>query len=358
MHVRNIRAVAATVTMTIGLAGASLTAPAHAADSQTVAGAATGRSDLYLTYVGCASMFGSTSAPASRINLGPYAAPLGRRSLGLVPAGGGTASGPYARFDTLSGNDAAVSVAATSGADGVSWLLAVTTSSPSGTAWLGRAEVPVAVGGWHRVATADLTYAWTMVDARTGAPLADVGRATPSELVQQRGDGPGISVVGFGCDGRAFNLDAVQAGGRTLDFEGIALDTSIGLGRTQVAAGESVEVTGRVTDRSGRLTGDPLVLESRHPGGAWSPVGKAALPDRDGVVRLSMPVSATTELRWHRPEGQSADEGWSPTVTVTVPEEPQPQPKPDQPKPDQPTPEQPAPEQPAPEQPAPEQPQQ
>ena len=32
------------------------------------------------------------------------------------------------------------------------------------------------------------------------------------------------------------------------------------------------------------------------------------------------PVAETTEFRWHRPESQYADEGWSEPITVTVPE--------------------------------------
>lgn len=316
MHVRNLLGVVAATTLSLGL----LAVPAGAADSRTVSGAATGDPDVYLTYVSCDDLFGVATAPKTRINLGPYAAPLGRRSLGLVPSGGGSAAGPHARIDSLAGLDASVSVAATNGAQGVSWILAVTRSSPVGTAWRGRAVVSVPAGSWHQVSAADLTYTWTMVHLATGAPLDHAGTGTPAEFAAGHGDGAGLVVTGLGCDGRAFNLDAVRASGTTFDFEGVALGTAIAAGRQQTRAGEEVELTGRVTDAAGRVTGDALVLEARGPGGTWAPVGKPVLPDRDGVARVRVPVAETTEFRWHRPEGQYADEGWSDAVTVTVTE--------------------------------------
>jgi hypothetical protein len=312
--VRRILAVVAATTLSISLAGS----PARAEGSRTLSGPVTGDSEVYLTYVGCDRLFGTAAAPQSRINLGPYAAPLGRRSLGLVPAGPGTAAGPYSSFGSLAGLDASLSVAATGGGRGVSWVMAVTGSSPGGTAWRGRADVSVPAGSWSSISAADLTYDWTLVDLASGAPVHDAGRGTPAEFAAAHGDGRGFAVTGFGCDGKAFNLDAVRASGSTFDFEGVQLTTVLGVGRQQAAAGEEVELTGRVRDASGRLTGDPLVLESRTPGGAWSPVGRPVLADRDGVARVVVPVRETTEFRWHRPEGQYADEGWSEPATVTV----------------------------------------
>lgn len=320
MHVRNLLGVVATTTVSLGLAAGLLASPAGAADSRTVSGAATGDPDVYLTYVPCDDLFGGATAPQTRINLGPYAAPMGRRSLGLVPVGRGSAAGPYAKVDSLADIDASVSFAATGGAQGVSWILAVTRASPIGTAWRGRATVSVPAGSWQQLSAADLTYTWTLVHAATGAPLDDAGTATPAQFAAAHGDGAGLVVTGLGCDGRAFNLDGVHASGTSFDFEGVALGTAIAAGRQQVAAGDELELTGRVTDASGRLTGDALVLESRRPGGAWTSVGRPVLPDRDGVARVRVPVPETTEFRWHRPEGQYADEGWSDTVTVTVAE--------------------------------------
>ncbi|KRE96031.1 hypothetical protein ASG76_02995 [Nocardioides sp. Soil774] len=332
MHVRTT----ATATVT-GLAATCLmtalsAAPAQADGTRTVDGPATGDADVFMTYVGCESLLGATTAPRSRLNLGPYAAPLGRRSLGLVPSGPGTASGPYTGFESLSALDTTLSVAATGGTSGVSYVVVVTPTSPPGTAWSGRASTSVPAGAWMTVSAADLTYDWSLVDLATQSPLSPAGSATTTAFIAEHGDGAGFAVTGFGCDARAFNLDAVRASGSTFDFEGLALTTTVALDRSQVAAGDQVTVTGRVTDGAGRLTGDPLVLESRAPGGQWAPLGTAVLADAQGVARVVVPVTETTELRWHRPEGQYADEGWSEPVTVTVEQatpEPAPTPTPD-----------------------------
>jgi hypothetical protein len=314
MHVRTTWTALAAACLMTGL----VAAPAQADGARTINGPATGDVDVFLTYVGCDGLLGATTAPQSRLNLGPYTAPLGRRSLGLVPTGPGTASGPYAGFDSLSGIDTTLSVAATGGTLGVSYVVVVTPTSPPGTAWSGRASTSVPAGSWETVSAASLTYDWSLVDLTTQAPLSAAGSATPAAFAAEHGDGPGFSVTGFGCDARPFNLDAVHASGSTFDFEGLDLATSVALDRSQVAAGEEVTVTGRVTDAGGRLTGDPLVLESRTPDGQWAPVDQAVLADAQGVARAVVPVTETTEFRWHRPEGQYADEGWSEPVTVTV----------------------------------------
>ena len=327
MHVRSIMTALAATTLTLTVGTTLVSSPAHAAGgSRTLSGPATGDSDVYLTYVGCADLLANATAPASRINLGPYAAPLGRRSLGLVPTAAGSAAGPYASFGSLAGLDSSVAVAATGGSSGVSWVMSVSRQSPAGTAWRGRAAVSAPAGSWTTVSSSALTYDWALVDLSSGATVDRAGSATPAQFAAEHGDGPGFAVTGFGCDGKAFNLDAVRASGSTFDFEGVSLSTSVTAGRQQVKPDEEVELTGRVTDGSGRLTGDPLVLESRSPGGQWATVGKPVLASRDGVARVAVPVAETTEFRWHRPESQYADEGWSDVVTVTVdkPQETQP----------------------------------
>jgi hypothetical protein len=318
MHVRTTATAASAGLAATCLLTGLAAAPAAAQDTRTIDGPATGDPDVFMTYVGCEGLLGATSAPRSRLNLGPYTAPMGRRSLGLVPSGPGTASGPYTGFDSLSAIDTTVSVAATGGTSGVSYVVAVTPTSPPGTAWSGRASTSVAPGAWASISAADLTYDWSLVALATQAPLSSAGSATTAEFAAQHGDGPGFAVTGFGCDARPFNLDAIRAGGSTFDFEGLTLTTSVAVDRARVAAGDEVTVTGRVTDGAGRLTGDALVLESRTPGGQWAPVGPAVLADAQGVARVVVPVTETTELRWHRPEGQYADEGWSEPVTVAV----------------------------------------
>ncbi len=303
-------------------AAAMLTAlgagPAQADGARTLTGPSTGDTDVFMTYVGCEDVFTPGVAPQSRLNLGPYDAPMGRRSLGLVPSGPGTASGPFARFESLAGFDSSLSVAATSGSQGVSYVMSITPSSPPGTAWSGRAALTVAAGSWTGVSTSALTYDWTLVDLTTLTTVGQAGTATPAAFAEEHGDGSGFAVTGFGCDGRAFNLDAVSASGSTFDFEGVALSTDATVDHQRAAAGDRVSISGRVTDESGRVTGDPLVLEQRAPGGAWSATGQVVLPDPDGLAHAVVPVVETTEFRWHRPESQYADEGWSEPVTVSV----------------------------------------
>jgi hypothetical protein len=312
----------------LGSAGAAV--PAWSGESRTVSGPGTGSNDMFVTYVGCAGFFGPSTAPRSRINLGPQTAPVGRRSLGLIPQGTGTASGPYATFTSLTTLDASVAATAAAGTTGVSYVWTITPDTLPGTAWHGRADTAVPAGGWHDVRAADLTYTWSLVDLGTHRPVADGGRGTPAQFAAAHGDGHGYVVTGFGCDGRAVNIDAVRSGGTTWDFEGIALTTAIGGAAPTAQAGATVTLTGTVRDASGRVTGDPLVLEARTPGGSWRPLGDPRLADPDGTTRLDVVVEETTEYRWHRPESQYADEGWSDSVTVRVeaPAKPEPTPEP------------------------------
>ena len=300
--------------------------PAHAEEVRTLSGPGAGGSEMFVTYVGCDGFFDQAVAPQSRLNLGPGAAPRGRRSLGLVPQGQRTAAGPYLRFGSLSGVDASVSAAAEGGTSGVSYIWAITPDVQPGTAWSARADVVVPAGGWHRVDASSLTYTWQLVDLSTRRPVADGGRATTGEFAAAHGDGPGYVVTGFGCDGAAVNIDAVSSGATTWDFEGTALSTAIATDAAEVRPGTAVTISGTVRDGSGRLMGDALVLETRTAGGAWRPVGPAALADPDGTTRVKVTVDATAEYRWHRPQSQYADEGWSEPVTVrtTAPEAPAP----------------------------------
>ena len=304
-----------TVAFAIAASSAAWVVPAHADEVRTLTGPATDDPDLHLTYVNCDNFFAPGVAPQSRLNLGPFTAPMGRRSLGLVPSGPGTATGPFSRFESLAGLDSTMSA---TGSSGVSYVWAVTADTPPGAAWTGRAVISSAPGAWRRVAVSGLSYDWTLVDLTTQVQLGDGGSATPARFTAAHGDGSGFAVTGLGCDGASFNIDGISAGGVVYDFEGIDLQTSIAATTGEVRSDGTIEITGTVTDASGRSTGDPLVLESRAPGGAWSAAGQPVLGDATGVARVVAPVAATTEFRWHRPESQYADEGWSEAVTVTV----------------------------------------
>lgn len=298
--------------------GASLLAGALLAGAPVATAASSAPGEPYLTYVGCDGFFGPSTAPRTRINIGPGAAPLGRRSLGMVPAGPGTAAGPAADFTSLVDADLTVMAHARTGTAGVSYVWALNASGPPGTAWHGTARVAVGAGQWQRLSAAETVYDWRLIDLATRTPVGAAGELTPAQLAAEHGDGPGYVVTGLGCDGAQFNIDAVRSGASVLDFEGLTLSTTIDVDSPRVVAGKTVTVTGAVRDGSGRITGDPLVLEQRRPGGAWQPVGDPVAPAPSGWATATVVIEAETELRWHRPESQYADEGWSEAARVEL----------------------------------------
>lgn len=283
---------------------------------------------MFLTYVGCDTIDGPASAPSSRINRGPDVAPLGRRSFGLVPGGTGTASGPAITFLSLAALGAGVDVRAESGTTGASWIWVTALDAPAGYAWRGRAALTVPPATWQHIDTATVTHEWQLVDLTTGLTMA-VESSTPADFAARHGDGAGYVVTGFGCDGQAFNVDAVTGNGRMWDFEGLTLATSIAPSANALGAGEQLEVAGTVTDLTGRVMGDPLVLQSRVPGTAdWTDVSPLTYSGPDGASRVSVTVDQTAEYRWLRPESEYADWGASDPVLVTVTPAPEPTPEP------------------------------
>ncbi|KRF07010.1 hypothetical protein ASG88_19010 [Nocardioides sp. Soil777] len=322
-------------------------APAASADGVNVrSGPGSAADGMFLTYLGCDGFFAPSSAPRTRVNLGPGTAPIGRRSFGLVPSGAGTASGPYVPFLSLAGAGASVSVTAAAGTTGASYIWTSAADAPAGHAWLGRTTTTVPAGGWHTVDTASLRYDWKLVDLVTGSSTAGAP-ATPAEFVAAHGDGTGYVVTGFGCDGNAFNIDAVRGVGQTWDFEGITLGTAITASAPQVPAGHDVVISGHVTDGFGRVTGDPVLLQARTPGAAeWRTVSELAMVGPDGWSRATAKVTEDTEFRWFRPHGEYADEGASESVLVRATAVPPPPPEQQQPTPEQPQQPQPSPEQP------------
>lgn len=288
---------------------------------------------MFLTYVGCDAIDGPASAPVSRINRGPVAAPLGRRSFGLVPSGTGTASGPAIHFLSLAALGASVDVRAENGTVGASHIWVSALDAPPGHAWRGRAALTVPPAHWLHVDTASLPHEWQLIDLTTGQTVA-VESGTPADFAFRHGDGAGYVVTGFGCDGEPFNVDAVRGNGRVWDFEGLSLSTSIVPSATQLGAGEQFEVSGTVTDPGGRVMGDPLVLQSRLPGvEEWTDVSPLTFSGPGGASRVSVTAEQTAEFRWRRPESEYADAGASEPVLVTVAPAPPPAPAVEPPEP-------------------------
>ncbi len=207
---------------------------------------------------------------------------------------------------------------AVAGTTGVSYIWVTTPDVAVGQAWHGRATLTVSPAGWQHVDTATVRHDWELVDLLTGQVTAREP-ATPAEFVATHGDGPGQLVTGFGCDGSGFNLDAVRGNGGTWDFEGLALATAILPSSTRLAPGDELSVAGSVTDAGGRITGDPLVLQSRAPGATeWTDVSPLTYTGPDRASRVTITVTETQEFRWLRPESEYADAGASEPVLVTV----------------------------------------
>jgi hypothetical protein len=211
-----------------------------------------------------------------------------------------------------------VAVHAQAGTTGASYIWVTSLDAPLGHAWRARAPLTVPPGQWQHVDTAAVRHDWELVDLLTGLTTAH-DSATPDEFVAAHGDGAGHLVTGFGCDGHAFNLDAVRGNGGTWDFEGMTLSTAILASSTELRAGDELSVAGSVTDAAGRVTGDPLVLQSRPVGATeWTDVSPLAYAGPEGASLVTIAVTETQELRWLRPESEYADQGASEPVLVTV----------------------------------------
>ena len=107
--------------------------------------------------------------------------------------------------------------------------------------------------------------------------------------------------------------------GRVWDFEGLTLATSIVPSATELGTGEQVEVAGAVTDATGRVTGDPLVLQSRVPGAVdWTDVSPLTYSAPDGSSRATVTVEKTRSSAGCGPRASTPTAGASEPVLVTV----------------------------------------
>ena len=102
-----------------------------------------------------------------------------------------------------------------------------TLSAPPGA---GGRPSSAPAGSWTTVSASALTYDWTLVDLASGAVVDRAARHAGCSSPPRTATVAGFAVTGFGCDGKAFNLDAVRASGSTFDFEGVSLSTSVAAG--------------------------------------------------------------------------------------------------------------------------------
>lgn len=254
-----------------------------------------------LNLVGCDSVFARTSQTvAPTISVVP-GRPGNKRSLGFDLAGG-NAVGSVSYVDQVAATTVAgMAVHAEAGTTGVAYV-GYQAPEDVGTSlvWIGRAPLAVPAGSWTSINVPGLGYAWTQYDMSTQQPIGgEVGSSgIPAFTRAMGGEGAGFYMVGFGCDGNAFNTDAWQigtfAGATTYDFEGYTTRTTIAGPDGPVEPGQRATLTGTVVDGAGAPVAGRAVLEAKQGDGTWDTVDVAPGPNPSAVVR----PDETTTYRW------------------------------------------------------------
>jgi len=315
-----MRRAATTALLVVGLAWPL--APAQADETVVVPGTTFPTTSTYLTWFGCESLYESGEGPVSTVVLDDDA-PLGRRAAGLDQPATGAAAGPVSLVASVAGASHDLSVRAAEGSTGVAWVWYLAPDMAAGEVWAGRADLVAGVDGWQQLDPATASYAWSRVEAATGAVRETVRPTTLDDFTAERGDGPGYLLSGMGCDGQAFALDRVRVGipgaVTTYDLEASPVTTSAAASHDRVTAGDEVVLSGASTDASGRSMGSALVLEARPQGDAeFGPVTDELVAGPDGTVVATVAPEVSTDYRWFFGERPYADAHWSPVVRVTV----------------------------------------
>ena len=279
------------------------------------------RPRVYLTYVDCADLFTPGTAP-------PVAAqprPL-HRTDGATLARVWCPQAPAPRpapspFDSLTCLDSTFSAPRPAAAP----------ACP--TSWTVTADTPPERRGWPR---RPRSPARRRVDAgrrrrprlrldpgrpdHARRPRSRGGTATPAEFAATHGDGRGL--VGHRLRVRRWRLQP-----RRRRAAPARPSTSRASRSDDLASTPTGSRPRRRRPSDHRLASPtpraapPATRSSSSPARRAAPGAPSAAPvlgDAGGVARVDVPVTETTEFRWHRPESQYADEGWSETVTVTV----------------------------------------
>ncbi|WP_275744652.1 hypothetical protein [Nocardioides sp. YIM 152315] len=277
-----------------------------------------------LTAVGCGDVFQRSTEPLRpMIGLATGAGATGQRSLGF-DTGAGTAAGVVSYVEAIGATTVAgVSVSAAAGTTGVAYV-GYQAPADAGTSrmWIGRASLTVpASADWTTVDVPGLGYAWTQYDMATHRPTgAQAGSSGVPAFVQTMGgDGYGFYVVGFGCDGSPFDVDAWRIGRpgatTTYDLEGYGTRTSIAGPTGTVAAGQRVTLQSRVVDDLGApMSGARVVLEAKQDDGTWETVRVAV----GASVAVTLRVEETTTYRWEVFSTPSTQGSVSQPLVVTV----------------------------------------
>lgn len=318
-------------TAAVALALGLWPAAAHADETVVVPGTAFPSTSTYLTWFGCTDLYSAASAgPEVRVNRDD-AAPLGRRAASLAMPGTGSASGPVSLVSSVASATSSTWVSTSAGSEGVAYVWYVSDELERGEVWAGRADLVTTVDGWQQVDALAATYDWTRYDAASGEVIEQPGEDSLGDFTEAHGDGPGYLLSGFGCDGRAFGVDRIEAGTTgavtTYDLEGWSVTTSITATPEQVTAGDPVTVTGSSVAPDGRVMAAPLQLEVRADGAAgFRSVGDPVSPGEDGLVATTVVPEESADYRWVFAETGYTDQHWSAEARVVVVPPPPPSP--------------------------------
>ncbi|WP_126688209.1 hypothetical protein [Nocardioides ferulae] len=261
--------------------------------------------DAQLSFVGCAAP-GQRSVEPLRpyIGRGPATPPAGERSLHYDLAGGNALGSLHYVDSMLATSVAGLSVYAPRGASGVAYAgFQERKDAGSSRVWFGRAVLTAPAGRWHAVDVATLSYTWTQYDIGNWKVLDVAPAATVRVFAATHGgDGAGLYTIGFGCDGRAFHLDALRIGRpgdvTTYDLEGLATSATMTASAAQVVAGEGVTLAGALRDSAGaRLSRATMILEAK-PYAADEFQTVQVMPADAVDPRVTVEPTARTVYRW------------------------------------------------------------
>ena len=312
--------------------------PALADDTVTVHGTAfPNERAAQLTLVGCESLYQrSTELLQPFISRGPGRPGMGTRSLKYDLAGG-NAIGTLSYVDSMAGTSAAgLQVYARPGAQGVAYAGYQSPDTDGSQLWIGRASLS-ATGSWQQIDATALSYTWAEYDMQTGAATGET--ADPATVATfaaaNGGDGAGFYMVGFGCDGAPFYMDAWRVGApgttTTYDLEALTSHLTMNGSTHSIDPGGAVTISGSVRDGTGRrLVRGTMILEAKAVGTAsFLPVRVVDAATTDPSVTLT--PTESTIYRWRFADRPLATGSVSNEFRVDVRQ-------PRQPEPDQQTP--------------------
>jgi hypothetical protein len=322
--VRRLGVVLATAFAMVGLGQL----PALADDTVTVHGTAfPDERAAQLTLVGCESLYQrSTELLQPYISRGPGSpgnSAMGERSLKYDLAGG-NAIGTLSYVDSMARTSAAgLQVYARPGAQGVAYAGYQSPDADGYLLWIGRASLS-ATGSWQQIDATALSYTWAEYDMQTGAATGKTaGTATVASFAAANGgDGAGFYMVGFGCDGVPFYMDAWRVGApgttTTYDLEALTSHLTMNGSTHSIDPGGEVTISGSVRDGTGRrLVRGTMILEAKAVGtSSFLPVRVVDAATADPSVTL-VPEESTI-YRWRFADRPLATGSVSPEFRVDV----------------------------------------